>query len=432
MRRWQVATLLLLFVGYSGYYLCRSNLSVTKKLLTNDMVERGMSESNATDMVAALFTWGTFAYAIGKFGLGAAGDFLGGRRNFLGGMGGAVLFTVLFALGGGFPVFFCAWVANRLVQAGGWPGMVKIAGRWFDFRSQGTAMGILSLSYLFGDAIARAFMGLLMDLGLSWRGVFLVDAAILAAIWVTCFVFLKESPSAIGAPEGRASPASLYTGTEPLGLVALLLPLLRSRAFWCVCVLSLALTFMRETFNNWTPTYFTDTAGFSPGRAAYVSAAFSFLGGCSVLLAGWLNDQLGRIGRGIILFSGLLLTGLFLALLTQISPAESPAAAAGIVLTIALTLLGPYSYLAGAVALDFGGKQGGATASGFIDGVGYLGGMVAGTGVVAIVRAQGWPMAWGVLAAVSLVSCFAAALYWVDQARLAAKQPHAEGFYERG
>jgi sugar phosphate permease len=418
LRRWQVVTLLLLFVGYSGYYLCRSNLSVTKKLFTTEMVERGVSEKDATDMVGALFTWGTLAYAVGKFGLGAVGDLLGGRRTFLTGLGGAVLCTVLFALGGGFPIFLTAWVANRLIQAGGWPSMVRIAGRWFDYRSHGTAMGILSLSYLFGDAIARAFMGVLIGRGMGWRDIFLVDAAILAAIWLACLVFLKESPGAIGAAEGSASPANVYGESEPVGLLALLGPLLRSPLFWCVCILSLAVTFLRETFNNWNPTYFADVAQFKQDQAAYLSAVFSFLGGCSVIVAGVLSDRLGRFGRGVILFSGLLLTLLLLALLSQLSAADHPVIAAATVLVIALTLLGPYSYLAGAVALDFGGKQGGATASGLIDGVGYLGGMAAGSAVVWLVKEWGWPAVWSVSAGVALVSCIAAAIYWHSQARL--------------
>ena len=45
---------------------------------------------------------------------------------------------------------------------------------------------------------------------------------------------------------------------------------------------------------------------------------------------------------------------------------------------VGFLVIGPYAYLAGAIALDFGGKHGGATSSGIIDGVGYLGGILAG------------------------------------------------------
>jgi OPA family glycerol-3-phosphate transporter-like MFS transporter len=462
VRRWQVATLLLLFVGYSGYYLCRSNLSVVTPLLLDEMtwgetpraealaasgtmvslgaapypgfsadapllLERRAAYAAARVRLGLVVTVGTFAYAVGKFLFGATGDLIGGRRNFLGGMAGAVLFTALFALGGGLPVFTLAWVGNRFVQSAGWPGLVKIGGRWFDYGRHGTAMALLSLSYLFGDGAARLFMGFLLDLGLGWRGVFFVTAAVLGGAFLVCFAFLKESPGAIGADEGSVSPANLYGDAPTPGVAALLRPLLRSPAFWYVCALSLATTFLRETFNTWTTDYFKSAAGFSPANAARLSSAFPFLGGCSVIAAGVLSDRLGRSGRAAIILAGMLLTGLLLALLSRVSPSAFPWLAVGAVVFTGFLLIGPYSYLAGAVALDFGGKQGGATASGFIDGVGYLGGMAAGMGVAEIVRAGGWPVAWGVLSAVALASCVAAALYWIDQARPVPPRPATEG-----
>ena len=45
--RWQILTLALLVTGYSGYYLCRSNLSVTMPLLSAELTTRGMSANAA-------------------------------------------------------------------------------------------------------------------------------------------------------------------------------------------------------------------------------------------------------------------------------------------------------------------------------------------------------------------------------------------------
>jgi len=44
-----------------------------------------------------------------------------------------------------------------------------------------------------------------------------------------------------------------------------------------------------------------------------------------------------------------------------------------LVAAIGFLVIGPYSFFAGAMSLDFGGRQGSATASGLIDGIGYLG-----------------------------------------------------------
>jgi OPA family glycerol-3-phosphate transporter-like MFS transporter len=73
---------------------------------------------------------------------------------------------------------------------------------------------------------------------------------------------------------------------------------------------------------------------------------------------------------------------------------------------IAFCILGPYSYLGGAYALDFGGKQAGAAASGLIDGIGYLGGILAGDTVARVSVSFGWK---GVFVALAVVCALAAA-----------------------
>ena len=41
--------------------------------------------------------------------------------------------------------------------------------------------------------------------------------------------------------------------------------LARSPAFWIVCLMSLGVTLLRETFNNWTPTYLVEGRRPEPG-----------------------------------------------------------------------------------------------------------------------------------------------------------------------
>jgi OPA family glycerol-3-phosphate transporter-like MFS transporter len=179
--RWQVITLALLVVGYSGCYLCRSNLSVALPLIEQSLVDSGYDATHARLWLGRIITLGVLAYAIGKFVSGSLADFLGGRRNVLFGMLASVLFTLLFAASGTVPFFTLAWFANRGVQSLCWTGMVKITGRWFSYSTYGTAMGIVSLSYLFGDAAARQFMSFLLAAGLGWREVFVAAALVLFA-----------------------------------------------------------------------------------------------------------------------------------------------------------------------------------------------------------------------------------------------------------
>ena len=100
--RWQAITLSLLVAGYSGYYFCRSHLSVTIPLLIADLDRRGVAPDAARVMLGSVASLGVLAYAIGKFFLAGIADFLGGKRNFLIGMGGSILFTLLFSMAGGY------------------------------------------------------------------------------------------------------------------------------------------------------------------------------------------------------------------------------------------------------------------------------------------------------------------------------------------
>ena len=233
-------TLVLLIVGYSGFYLCRSDLSVITPLLLKDFAARGIDTNAARQRIGWIVSMGTLAYALGKFIAGVVGDIGGGRRNFLTGMGGAVLFTVLFTLGGSgaVPIFTLAWIGNRLLQSFGWPGMMKIAGRTWPFESYGLVAAIISLSYLFGDAASREIMGWMLGMGLSWRGLFLVNAAILSVWFVVTLLLLREKPAAIGNREFPPAPGNVYAVSdftvedEPRrGMVALLKPLVTSPSF---------------------------------------------------------------------------------------------------------------------------------------------------------------------------------------------------------
>jgi len=421
LRLWQALTLATLVTGYSGYYLCRSDLSVCLPLLIQELTSRGVAVRDATTRLGTVASLGVLAYAIGKFPSGGLADFLGGRRNFLIGMAGAVLFTFLFAAAGGLPLFTLAWIGNRAVQSLGWAGMVKITSKWFSFSSYGSVMGIISLSFLFGDAAARQFMSTLIAHGMGWRGVFCAAGGVLAALLLLNLFVVKESPQELGLPEPQVNPANLFLQEgerhTPTSIRSLLTTFARSRVFWLVCVLSLGMTLVRETFNLWTPTYFTQGIGFSNAEAAAKSALFPLFGGISVVLSGFVSDRLGRGGRAAIILFGMLLAGAALLILGLTDFTGESIWPVTLVAVIAFLIIGPYAYLAGAIALDFGGKQGSGTASGLIDGVGYLGGVLAGNSMASIAVTWGWKGAFTVLAAVTWAASIAAALYLLDQRR---------------
>ncbi|MGO8756991.1 MAG: MFS transporter [Terracidiphilus sp.] len=418
---WHAATAILLALGYSGYYFCRSDLSVVLPDLIRDLARHGMTANAAQIRIGFIASVGTIAYALGKFVSGALADTGSGRRNFLGGMAGSIVFTIVFALSGGFPLFTLAWIGNRLFQSQGWAGLVRVSSRWFHYSTYGSVMAVVSLSFLFGDAGCRWLMSQLMAHGVGWRGVFFFAAGALTVLMATNLLLLRETPHERGLPEPEVNPRNVYADEEPVihgnrvRLGAILAPLFESPAFWLVCVLAFGATLLRETFNLWTPTYFVQFAGLQPSVAASRSALFPLCGGISVLLGGFLSDKLGSNGRNLLMTGGMAACTIFLLLMGHVPGGAGPWLPTILVALVGFTLLGPYSYLAGAMSLDFGGQRGSATAAGIIDGFGYLAGWLSGDTVARISVAFGWKAAFVALAAVSLLTALVALVLTVYQ-----------------
>jgi OPA family glycerol-3-phosphate transporter-like MFS transporter len=415
LRSWQRVTLTTLLVGYTGYYFCRSNLSAVGPAL----IAEGGDVDKAS--LGAVVSAGVAVYAVGKLVLGTLCDFTGGRWLFVAGMVLSAALCALIGLFHGLGALLVLWSLNRFVQSAGWGALVKVASRWFEPERFGTVMGVLSLSYLFGDAVAKLSLGELVQQGFGPGAIFLVSAGVLAGLSVPVWWLLRESPADRGLPEPRARPANVFGDAgnhhRPPGLAALLATLLRSPSFLLVCALSFGLTVIRETLNFWTPVFLVEAAGAESATATKLSSLFPLFGGFSILLAGWLSDKLTQGRRGRVMMAFLAASTFGLVLLATLPLDGELTLCAGLISFVGLGLLGPYAFLSGAMALDLGGKSGSAAAAGIADAVGYLGSVASGYGVGALAQEFGWGAAFGALAGLAVLTLAAAVAYAVVHER---------------
>ena len=200
-------------------------------------------------------------------------------------------------------------------------------------------------------------------------------------------------------PEHLAAAETVAIGRDGLAMLAL---------SGILMLASLGTTLLRETFNFWTPTYFVQFVGLPSSQAAGRSALFPLFGGISVLLAGVVSDKLGLNGRNLVLVFGMAASTICLVVLARTPGHASQWTPVVLVTLVGFLLLGPYSYLAGAMSLDFGGKRGSATAAGIIDGVGYLAGWLSGDTVARITVAFGWKNAFLSMAGVAFLTALVA------------------------
>src|ERR1700742_1397612 len=187
-------------------------------LLIDELKLHGIANSVAIVRLGSIASFGVLAYALGKLFLTGLGDFWGGKRSFTIGLGGAILFTLLFASKGALPIFTIAWIGNRLVQSIGWAGLIKVCSRWFGYSSYGTILGIISLSFLVGDAVARRWMGSLIEHGYGWRALFLFAAAVAGVVLLANLLFLRAAGKKQNSPEPQVNPLNVYAATENTNL----------------------------------------------------------------------------------------------------------------------------------------------------------------------------------------------------------------------
>ena len=141
LRNAQIRTIVLLFIGYAACYYCRADLSVATPLLADELGRRGLNHGDALVRLGAITSFGVAAYAIGKLFLTGLADYWGGRRNFLIGVGGAAVFTLLFGLSGALATVHArlgrksAYAVGRLGGTGqGVVEVVRLLLLWFDSR----------------------------------------------------------------------------------------------------------------------------------------------------------------------------------------------------------------------------------------------------------------------------------------------------------
>lgn len=390
---WRSALYLgVLVLGYIGVYLCRKNFSVAVPMLREAF-------GATKEQIGQIASLGTVAYVLGKFGFGVVIDRLGGRVCFLASLSLVALFGGLGGMAPTLGALTFLYAGNRLFGAAGWGAMVKLVPDWFPTRWHAFAMAVLSLGFVFGGVCATVLAGWIAGWsGNDWRWVMGGPSLVLVAILVLCWVILPRA--------GVHRHAEADSGTEATGFsLAQVRELFRLRQFWVVCALSFTLTLLRETFNTWTVDFFKTEGGpeLSHRIAAFLSTPFDACGAVGILLLGWV---FGRVTPGVRRWLLFLILGLLGVVLFELPNL----ARQGLVTTmVAVGLVGfltygPYSLLAGVLALEIRGRGYVATVAGLVDGAGYLAAIMAGAQFGKLLDIGGYALAFPCLALLAIVS----------------------------
>lgn len=381
-------------IGYIGVYLCRKNLSVAVPLLQQSL-------SVTREQIGRIASLGTLAYALGKLLSGALVDRpdVGGRRGFLLSLTLVALFGGLGALAPGLWPLTLLYALNRFSGAASWGAMMKLVPSWFPAGRAASAISLLSISYVAGGALALLLARQILEAGGGWRAIMGLPSLVLALILVGCALLVRVGP--LQPPDEPGGP--LDSG----GPVRNIAVLCQNPRFLVVLGLAFTVTLMRESFNTWSVDFLASAqrpgSSGGVGAAALQSMGFDVMGGFSIVGTGIIYDRLGPVQRAY-LVSGMLAALALVLLALPVAAAQGPGAAAVLVGLVGLLVYGPYSLLAGVMAVESGGARLAATAAGVIDGVGYLAGVLAGTALGWLLDTGGYARGFGALAMVTAVA----------------------------
>jgi sugar phosphate permease len=362
------------WIAYASYYLGRKGFSAAKKTLHDTL---GIGES----ALGAIDTAYLAAYAIGLFASGYAGDRVGARRLIAVGLLGSAIACAGFGSMNGALGFGALFFDNGLAQSTGWPGTMRAMAEWTTPRNRGTVMAFWSTCYQVGGIAATAFAGYMIR-ARGWRFAFYGPARVMAVVAMLVYAFLKPGRAAGGA-SGSSRPIDVVERGAAQRAV------FRDPVLWSFGVSYFFIKYVRYALLFWLPYYLSTSLGYAADRAAYVSTAFEAGGILGVIVLGSLSDRLTGVSRAGL--SALSLVGLAAVLLGRaVLPIHGLGSIVVTLFLVGALLFGPDSLLSGAAAQDAGGLHGTATATGLVNGVGSIGGLLEGLTLPPLAKHFGW------------------------------------------
>lgn len=373
----------LTWLVYCGYYLCRKNFSVLMPFLKSEM---GYS-SEALAHVLFLYS---VAYSLGQFLMGHLADRFGARIVVTCGAVGSALASGL--TGSAFPLAM-SQSANGLLQASGWPGVLKMSQDWFPASNRGVVMAWWGTHLVAGGFVATNLAALATTGG--WQRAAWVPSIVLCVIALAFASFSQDQvqSSAHGGRRVASGPMPF-----PPGLVA-------------IAVMYFFVKMTRYSFLFWLPMYMTERLLYSPVHAGYASSIYEAIGFLGVLLAGYISERATRGNRfpvGAVMMAVLAVLCAAYPWLSRFGPGTNLAAIG----LIGAFTFGPDTLMAGSGTQEAVPTEATARAAGFVNGVGSVGQVLSPYFVATISSQYGWDSMFYSLSGAAVLGGAALATQW--------------------
>ena len=396
------------WVTYACFYLCRVNISIA---MPGIMGEFGITKTERGMVLTALLS----AYAIGQFINGQLGDRFGARKIIALGVLGSVAMNLIFGFNTGVLIsMILIWGLNGYFQSMGWSLSVKTVANWFPSKMRGKISGILGTSYQIGNAASWVLAGFVIGL-FGWRYGFWVPSLIFLLVGVFWYIRSRNAPEEVGLPtieeEENGIAVASVKKDKHLGFKYTISQTLFNPRVWVVGLGLLFLNIVRYGFLSWAPTYLFEVQKATISAAAYNTVAIPIAGSLGAIFAGYLSDKFFKSRRAPIAVLMLLTLSLFSWIYPQI-PSGDWMSSLIVLVIIGFMTYGPHVLMVTAMPMDYGTRKAAASATGFIDGLGYVGAAITGVGSGWLIDNFGWNAAFNFWVVSGVICAILMALLW--------------------
>ena len=272
-------------------------------------------------------------------------------------------------------VIFIFWGLNGFFQSMGWGPSVKTVANWTPPKDRGKKSGILGMSYMVGGAISWILATfLIVTLDLDWRYSFGVAGIIMFIMAIHWYLRGRGAPEEVGLPTIEEEGAGKTEMGEcrddvHLGFKYTLRTCFLNRTILFASFGLFCLNIVRYGITEWLPYIIATSEAII---YMWKTIAFPIGGIIGALFCTWFSDRfLGRKRIPIICTFFIALAG-SMYIYTLIPPLDLVIGVPLLILIGFLTF-GPHVLLVSTIPMEFGTRKAAASATGFIDGWGYIG-----------------------------------------------------------
>jgi len=368
-RATRIRTFTFSYLTYAAYYLTRLNFS-------SALPSMG-SELGYPKLLFGLMGGGFSAvYALGLIVNGRMAERFGAKKLIAFGLIISATVNILFGYADLAIVMILLWAINGYAQSTGWPSVVKIISEWFSGGSRGKVGGIFGTCFLIGSMAALTLSGFI-QVEFGWRAAFTLPSIVVIASTIPFYLYVKERLE-VTAEVGHGMKSDRRS-RQPI----------MSREVLTIVTAYVLLQIVRSGLSLWAPTFLFEVQAMPLTYASYGAATIPLGGVFGSIISGWASDRFIRSRRVPIM---VVMTACLSLVLLLLHGFEKLGSVGGVSLLFisGFSLYGPHVILSTIIPMDRSQKYGAANLAGFIDGLGYVGMMLADPFIGWIVDCRGW------------------------------------------